>query len=67
MEYLMSSKFIKNLNILMRTNEDPILIHMKTCGGDWIEGMAIYEALLNFRMIASSVQTTDELVVQLQA
>jgi len=44
-EYSMASKFIKNLNILMRISEDPILIHMKTCGGDWQEGMAIYDAI----------------------
>lgn len=45
-EYTMSSKFIKNMNILMRTNPDqPIVIHMKTCGGDWSEGMAIHNMI----------------------
>jgi ATP-dependent protease ClpP protease subunit len=30
----------------MRTNpEKPIVIHMKTCGGLWEEGMAIYDAI----------------------
>ena len=30
----------------MRANPDkPILIHMKTCGGDWDEGMAIYDSI----------------------
>jgi len=41
-EYRMANTFIKNINMLMRVSEDPILIHMKTCGGDWHEGMAIY-------------------------
>lgn len=44
-EYLMASKFIKNLNILQRRSNKPILIHLKSCGGDWNEGMAIYDAI----------------------
>lgn len=44
-EYSMASRFIKNLNILMRKSNDPILIHMKTTGGDWQEGMAIYDTI----------------------
>lgn len=44
-EYSMSSRFIRNLNLLMRRNNDPILIHMKTCGGDWQEGMAVYDMI----------------------
>jgi ATP-dependent protease ClpP protease subunit len=45
-DYSMASRFIKNINILMRNNiGKPILIHMKTCGGDWSEGMAIYNMI----------------------
>lgn len=44
-EYAMANKFIRNLNTLIRKSEDPILIHMKTCGGFWEEGMAIYDAI----------------------
>jgi len=45
-EYIMAGKFIKNLNLCMRINHSsPILIHMKTCGGDWESGMAIYDAV----------------------
>lgn len=45
-EYQMSARFIKNLHIL--ADIDPkrsILVHMKTDGGDWNEGMAIYDAI----------------------
>ncbi len=45
-EYQMSARLIKNLHIL--ADIDPkrtILIHMKTNGGDWNEGMAIYDAI----------------------
>ncbi len=44
-EYSMTSRFIKNLNIIMSRNTNPILIHMKTCGGDWEEGIAVYDIL----------------------
>ena len=45
-EYQMSARLIKNLNILADIDpKRPILIHMKTNGGDWSEGMAIYDAL----------------------
>jgi len=44
-EFAMANRFIKNLNILMRKSHDPILIHMKTCGGVWEEGMAIYDMI----------------------
>jgi ATP-dependent protease ClpP protease subunit len=45
-EYVISNRFIRNINICMRVSPDkPIIIHMKTCGGDYIEGMAIYDAI----------------------
>ena len=44
-EFIMANKFIKNIQFLMRSSDDPILIHMKTCGGFWEEGMAIYDAI----------------------
>ncbi len=45
-EYQMATQLIKNLQILSDITKDrPILIHMKTCGGDWSEGMAIYDAI----------------------
>lgn len=45
-EYIIANKFIKNFNLCMRVNPDtPIVIHMKTCGGFWEEGMAIYDTI----------------------
>jgi len=44
-EFAMANRFIRNLNLLMRKSDEPILIHMKTCGGHWSEGMAIYDAI----------------------
>lgn len=46
-EFRMASRFIKNLDIL--TNIDPakpILVTLKSCGGDVHEGMAIYDAIM---------------------
>jgi len=44
-EFLMANRFIKNLRFLSLANENPILVHSKTCGGYWEEGMAIYDAI----------------------
>lgn len=45
-EYIIANKFIKNFNLCMRVNPDtPIVVHMKTCGGFWEEGMAIYDTI----------------------
>ena len=46
-EYRMTNKVIKNLDLLTGISADrPITISMKTCGGDWFEGMAIFDAVL---------------------
>lgn len=44
-DYTMTTRFLKNLHILMNAGKDPILIHMKTFGGDWDQGIAIYDAI----------------------
>lgn len=46
-DYTMANRFIKNLNICMRMSKEPILTHMKTCGGNWIEGMSIYDSIIS--------------------
>ena len=46
-EYRMANRLIKNLDILQGiSTERPITISMKTCGGSWEEGMAMYDAIL---------------------
>lgn len=44
-DYRMANRFIKNIRLLQSLNDDPILVHMKTNGGFWEEGMAIYQAI----------------------
>ena len=44
-DYRMAVRFQKNLNILSRVSEEPILIHMHTIGGCWHDGMGIYDAI----------------------
>jgi len=45
-EYTIANRFIRNMNLCMRVNPDrPILIHMKSNGGTWEEGMAIYDCI----------------------
>jgi ATP-dependent protease ClpP protease subunit len=46
-EYRMANTFIKNLNALDRQNHNHILIHMQSVGGEWSDGMAIYDAITN--------------------
>lgn len=48
-DYFMVNRFIKNMNLCMRANPDkPLVIHMKTCGGDWNEGIAIYDMIKSY-------------------
>lgn len=48
-DFMMAARFIRNLNLCMRANpEKPLVIHMKTCGGSWTEGMAIYDAIKSY-------------------
>jgi len=45
-EYVMASRFIRNITLLQRDKSvETILVHMKTCGGLWEEGMAIHNAI----------------------
>ena len=50
-EFVMANRFIKNLHLAMRNGKDKtgklrwITVHMKSCGGDMREGMAIYDAI----------------------
>ena len=44
-DYRMANRLIKNLRILSSISKEPILIHLKTCGGDYIEGMAIFDTI----------------------
>jgi ATP-dependent protease ClpP protease subunit len=46
-EYRLANRFIRNINLLSSDSPDePILVCMKSCGGDWNEGMAIYDAII---------------------
>jgi ATP-dependent Clp protease protease subunit len=41
----MSNKFLKNLQILDSINNNPIIIHQQSIGGEWESGMMIYDAI----------------------
>jgi ATP-dependent protease ClpP protease subunit len=40
-----ANNLIRNIRLLLSISNDPILIHMISCGGDWGYGIAIYDAL----------------------
>jgi ATP-dependent Clp protease protease subunit len=45
-EYIMASRFIRNMRFLTtKTPKKNLLIHMKSCGGSWEEGLAIYDTI----------------------
>jgi len=44
-EYRMATTFLKNLSVLERDDVGHILIHMHVIGGEWNDGMAIYDAI----------------------
>lgn len=44
-EHKMSTTFIKNLRAFEKDSSDPITIHMQSLGGEWNEGMAIYDTI----------------------
>jgi len=44
-EYRMSNTFLKNLRALDLKSDQPIIIHMQSVGGEWTDGMAIYDAI----------------------
>jgi ATP-dependent protease ClpP protease subunit len=44
-EYRMATTFVKNLHILDQLSHQNILVHMHTVGGEWGDGMAIYDAI----------------------
>ena len=45
-DYRMTANFYKNLRMLDTISHDPILIHMHSIGGNWNDGMAIYDAMM---------------------
>jgi ATP-dependent protease ClpP protease subunit len=48
-DWSMSNTFIKNLRLCMQSNpNEPLLVHSKTCGGDFVEGMAIFDMLISY-------------------
>jgi ATP-dependent protease ClpP protease subunit len=46
-DFIVANNFIKNLNVLMRRTDEPILVHMNLSGGHWTHGMAIYNSILS--------------------
>ena len=44
-EYRMATQFVKNLHLLDQINQNNILIHLQSPGGDWVHGMAMFDAI----------------------
>lgn len=44
-DFKMSNKFIKNIRFLESSGDDPIIVHQHSIGGEWSDGMMIYDAI----------------------
>jgi len=44
-EYRMATNFYKNIRLLDSLSKDPIIIHMHSVGGNWNDGMVMYDAI----------------------
>jgi len=44
-EYKMANTFIKNVRVLEQENNNEIFIHMHSIGGEWSDGMAIFDTI----------------------
>lgn len=44
-DYKMASTFYKNIRLLDTLSKDPIIVHMHSIGGNWNDGMAIFDAI----------------------
>ena len=40
------ANFYKNIRLLDSISHDPIIVHMHSIGGNWNDGMAIYDSML---------------------
>jgi len=45
-EYRMATKFIKNIHILDEESRSNVLVHMHTTGGNWTDGMAMFDTVI---------------------
>ena len=45
-DYKMAAAFYKNMRILDKISNDPIIIHMHSVGGNWNDGMTIYDTIV---------------------
>jgi ATP-dependent protease ClpP protease subunit len=58
-EYMMATTVIKNLHVLLNHSEsEPVVIHLHTCGGDYQEGMAIYDAIKSMPYYVNMINYT---------
>lgn len=44
-DYRQATTFIKNLHVMDQEPNDPILVHMHSVGGEWDQGMAMFNAV----------------------
>jgi ATP-dependent protease ClpP protease subunit len=54
-EYKMSNMFLKNIRALELKSDNPIIVHMQSIGGEWADGMAIFDAIAMSRCFVTII------------
>jgi ATP-dependent protease ClpP protease subunit len=44
-DFRMANRFLKNVRLLEAAGDDPIIVHQHNIGGDWCDGMLIFDAI----------------------
>jgi ATP-dependent protease ClpP protease subunit len=58
-EHSQASHFLMNLNMCKKASPGkPLTVHMKSCGGSWEEGMAIYDAIFTYPELVTCINWT---------
>lgn len=46
-DFRMANRFLKNIRMLESSGEDPIIVHQHSIGGEWSDGMMIYDLIIS--------------------
>jgi len=68
-EYRMAANFLKNIRTLDSISQEPIVIHLHSIGGNWGDGMAIYDSILTCRshvtiLVYGQAESMSSIVLQ---
>ncbi len=57
-EFMSATRTNMNLNLLRQESNDPVIVHMQTCGGAFIEGISIYDTIRSMPYFVTIISYT---------